>query len=126
MPGVVQIANRSRGTELASRAEVARSAWRRLIGLIGRRELPLGAGLVLPGTPWVHTALMRFPLDLVFYDRRGVVLLVVPSLAPWRLSPFCRRAGGVIELPAGAATASGTRCGDALSFSPLTSQAPLP
>ena len=83
---------------------------------MGRRTLPAGEGLYFPGTNCVHTCFMRFPIDLVFYDRGGVVLHVSHALAPWRVSRYCRGARGVIELPAGTARETATLPGDVLDF----------
>ncbi len=113
--------NLSRGTVLATQAGVAKDFWTRLVGLMGRARLAPGAGLLFPGTPSVHTCFMRFPIDLVFYGSDGAVLDVVHSLPPWRVSRYYHPAGGVVELPAGTARASGTQPGDILSFQP-----PLP
>lgn len=111
------ITNLTRGTVLAGRAETARSRWARFIGLMGRSQLPLGGGLVLPNTQGVHTHFMRFPIDLVFYDREGTVLDVFESVRPWRCSPYRWRAKGIIELPAGTVRAAGIGRGDRLTFS---------
>lgn len=108
------ISNVTQETVVASSAETARSLWKRFIGLMGRASLPPGAALVFPGEQAVHTHFMRFPLDLVFYGRDGTVLKVVEGLRPWRFSPFCFRAAGVIELPAGTIRTSRTQPGDLL------------
>jgi uncharacterized protein len=113
-----RVTNRTRGTQLAARAGLARSFRARLLGLMGRRTLPPGAGLLFPGTPWVHTCFMRFPIDAVFFGRGGVVLGVTHALAPWRVSPYCRGAQGVVELPAGTARRTRTEAGDVLDFDP--------
>src|SRR5262245_28536761 len=97
----VSIRNSTRGTVLATAATTAGNPLTRLAGLIGRASLPPGGGLVLPGVQGVHTHFMRFPIDLVFYGRDGVVLAVVEALRPWRFSPYHLRARGTIELPAG-------------------------
>ena len=67
--GETRVTNRTRGTQLAARAGRARSFRARLLGLMGRRTLPPGTGLLFPGTPWVHTCFMRLPIDAVFYGR---------------------------------------------------------
>ncbi|MBI3970786.1 MAG: DUF192 domain-containing protein [Chloroflexi bacterium] len=110
------IANTTRGAVLAHQARPADNPWTRFVGLMGQARLPEGGALVLTGTQGVHTHFMRFPIDLVFYDRDGVVVDVVHRLRPWRFSPYRRRAHGVIELPAGVAQATGTQPGDVLSF----------
>jgi uncharacterized membrane protein (UPF0127 family) len=46
------------------------------------------------------------------------VLEVAHALAPWRVSPYCRGARGVVELPAGTARGTQTEAGDVLDFDP--------
>ena len=112
------VENVTRGTTLADRAETARSPLAQLVGLMGKRELAAGSGLVFPRTRGVHTHFMRFPIDVVFYDKRGTVVDVVHALRPWRFSPYHWRAAGVVELPAGSARAARTETGDVLSIRP--------
>jgi uncharacterized membrane protein (UPF0127 family) len=50
---------------------------------------------------------MRFPIDVAFYDRAGVIFGQEHALPPWRLSTYYWRASGAVELPAGL-HASGT------------------
>ncbi len=87
-----------------------------MLGLMGRRSLARGAALVFPGEKGVHTHFMRFPIDVVFYDRAGLVVDVAHTLRPWRFSAYRRKASGVIELPAGTARATGTSVGDRLQL----------
>jgi hypothetical protein len=108
----VTVVNVTRGAILAVRAEVAASPWRRARGLLGRRALPVGAGLVLEPCAWIHSVGMAFPIDVVHLDADGRVLRVVADLRPWRLGPFVWGSRVVIELPAGIAAATGTRPGD--------------
>jgi uncharacterized membrane protein (UPF0127 family) len=82
----------------------------RLLGLAGLRAPPPGAGLLLPHTKAVHTFGMRFALDLVWLERGGRVVRVDAAVAPRRLAA-CRRAGAVLELPAGGADRAGLRPG---------------
>ena len=67
-------------------AEVARSFWARLKGLIGRRGLPPGRGLLILRCNAIHTFFMRFAIDAVFYDRQDRVVKTVRNVRPWR--PF--------------------------------------
>ena len=112
--------NLTRGGVLAAQVETARSLWGRFMGLMGRRELPDGAGLFLPGDNGIHMFFMRFPIDAVFVGRETAdgsreVVAVRRGLRPWRgMVPFVRGADGVLELPAGTIDASGTAPGDAI------------
>jgi uncharacterized membrane protein (UPF0127 family) len=97
----------------------ARRAATPLARLRGLAALPPDAiaprtALLLPRTRSVHTAGMRFPLDLVWLDRAGRVVRVDLAVGPWRLRS-CRRAVEVLELPAGSALAARLRPGATLA-----------
>jgi uncharacterized protein len=98
---------------LCDRCRVARTHRARLRGLLGRRELGPGEGLLLPSTWSVHTLLMRFPIDVVFLDRDMRVLSIRGGLRPWRAS-FHRGASGVLELAGGECERVGLVEGDAV------------
>jgi uncharacterized membrane protein (UPF0127 family) len=85
---------------------VADSVRTRLRGLLGRRELEPGEGLLLRPANSVHTAFMRFSIDVVFLDGELHVLDVVEAVEPWRLKTR-RRARAVLELGAGEAARQG-------------------
>ena len=108
----VRIVNESRGAVLATRATVADSFWSRFRGLLGRRELADGEGLVIEPCSSVHMLGMRFAVDALHLDRSGTVLRVVPGLRPNRFGPMVWRSHSVLELPAGTAAATGTVAGD--------------
>ena len=72
----------------------------RLRGLALLDELPRGVALHLPRCRSVHTLGMRFALDLVFLDARGLVVRTASEVGPGRLVG-CRRARSVLETRAG-------------------------
>ena len=49
--------------------EVASGMFDRMRGLLGRRVLPIGKGLLIEKCGSVHTVGMRFPIDVIFFDR---------------------------------------------------------
>jgi uncharacterized protein len=102
-----------RDGDVLATAEVAHTARSRRRGLLGR-DAHDGA-LVLRPCRHVHTAGMRFPIDVAFCDAEGVVLRTV-TLAPWRLSPYVRRAAFVVEAEAGAFDRWRLRAGDRLEL----------
>ncbi len=113
----LQVLNRTRGTVLATRMETAGTGASRRKGLLGRDGLAPGEGLWIVPCESVHTFFMRFAIDLVYLDRERRVRKVRSAVGPWRLSA-CFTAHSIIELPAGAATASRTQRGDLLEFTP--------
>jgi uncharacterized membrane protein (UPF0127 family) len=83
-------------------------------GLLGRRDLPRGEGILLRPAASVHTFFMRFPIDVVFLDRDDVVVGIEPHLRPWRTAGR-RGAKAVLELAAGESERRGLVVGDALA-----------
>ena len=109
-----RVLNKSKGTVVAERLRVARSLWSRFWGLMGRRDLPHGEGLLLRSTSSIHTAFMRFPIDVVFIDRSQRVVKVAPEVKPFRISLALRGARSALELPSGMAAAARVEPGDEL------------
>ena len=99
---------------LAEEAEVADTTTERLVGLIGRHEIPRGTALVLPGCRQIHTFLMRFAIDLVYVDADWRVLCTRRCISPWRFGPYCPKAAYAIELRSGTISAVGIELGDQL------------
>lgn len=87
----------------------------RMRGLIGRRGLPAGEGMLLSPAPAIHTAFMGFPIDALFLDRNLRVLDIVERLRPWRFAAR-RRAHAVLELSAGECARRGVEVGDRLEL----------
>ena len=99
------------GAAVATRLITAFDSDSRRQGLLGRRGLAAGEGLVLAPCSSIHTAFMRFPIDLVFVARDGRVLKTAVAVRPWRIR-LAWRAFAVVELPAGSLEHSGTAPGD--------------
>lgn len=65
----------------------ARSFWQKLVGLMGRKNLPKDTAMFFEGDcPSVHTCFMKFPIDVVFLDKDMKVTRVVENLKPWRMT----------------------------------------
>jgi uncharacterized membrane protein (UPF0127 family) len=117
MPAFLRAINRTRGTILCERLEKAATSLERSRGLLGRKSLEPGAGMLFIAgrlTPFLcmHMFFMRFPIDIVFLDRDGKVLKINHRLRPWRVSSLVFGAHQALELVAGSAAQSGTQPGD--------------
>ena len=108
---------RSDGSVVCERCRAAETPWARMRGLLGRRELPPGEGILLRPASSIHTWFMRFPIDAVFLDRDLVVLAVAAPLKPWRAAAR-RGARAVLELPAGESGRRGVLVGERLLHDP--------
>lgn len=111
----VTIVNTTRGTTIADTVEVADSFWSRGKGLIGRKSLPEGYGLVIRPCGSIHMFFMSIPLDVLHLDKEGRVVRVLAAIKPWRLGPVVLRGKWVVELPAGTAARTGTTSGDTVA-----------
>ena len=107
---LVRVVNRTRGSVLAERAELANNYWTRFMGLMGRRELAPGGGLVLQPGGGIHMWFMRIALDVIHVDKQDRVTHVLRNIKPWRFGPLFVGNKCAIELPVGAA--DGTQIGD--------------
>jgi uncharacterized membrane protein (UPF0127 family) len=112
------IVNKTRGTVVCERAEIASTPWRRTRGLLGRDGLKAGEGMLIEPAPSIHSAFMRFEFDAVFLDRNLEVLKVVERIRPFR-AHSARHARKVLELAAGEASRRGVQVGDLLAVEPL-------
>lgn len=108
----MRVINLTRNKELAHTVIMADSFLARFKGLMGRPGLAPGWCLVLKPCRAVHTMFMRFAIDILFVDRKGMVVRTVAGLPPFRLSGAVRDAHLVIEFSAGTLAPSGTSAGD--------------
>jgi uncharacterized membrane protein (UPF0127 family) len=110
----LRVTNPSKGTILADRAEEATGFFPRFLGLMGRKELPMGAGLHIRPCNSIHTFFMRIAIDALFLSEDGTIVKLHHALPPWRATGIYFSAKSVLELPAGTASASQTSEGDRL------------
>lgn len=116
--GWLSAQNQTKGILLGNRIGVADTSLSRFIGLLGRRGLNLGEGLLIRPSNGVHTLGMRFVIDVLMLDRSGVVLAVHERLRPFRMTRINWRVSSALELPAGTIANSNTTIGDQLVFEP--------
>ncbi len=110
------ITNSERETHLGEAIEVAQTASQKVKGLLGRECLEAGQGLLFKGAGSLHTMFMRFPIDIIYADKRGKVIKLAQDVRPFKLVAAPLRCYYAVELPAGAIEASKTRVGDHLIF----------
>ena len=104
---------REDGSIVCERCVLADTALARTRGLLGRRQLPSGEGILLRPASSVHMAFMRFAIDAVFLDKELHVLKIASNLRPWRVAGS-RGAKAVLEIASGEAARRGISVGDRL------------
>ena len=104
------------GRVIVERCLLADWPFARMRGLLGRKELPSGEGILLRPAGSVHTFFMRFPIDVVFLDRDLRVVSFAERVQPWK-ARGARGAKAVLELAAGEIARCELGAGDTLSLS---------
>ena len=95
----VLVNQRTRET-VATSVELAATRQSRRRGLLGRSHLDAAAAMMLVPCAVVHTAFMRFPIDVVVIDRQGFAVKVMTDVRPWSIVGALR-GHAVIEMAAG-------------------------
>lgn len=95
-----RIINQKTNICLFSKVSKTHTIWERMRGLLGRHALDANQGLLIEPCPSVHTIGMRYPIDVVFLDRKGTVQKIVECLKPLRMTA-CKQAYSALELAAG-------------------------
>ncbi len=116
MPRHVGVRNATRDTVIADRARVASSLGDRMVGLLATPQVLPGEGLLIERTSSIHMFFMRYPIDVVFFDKNGRVTKLVHQLKPWRIVPWAPGARDCLELRAGALDGTETQVGDQLEI----------
>ena len=119
----VLVRNQTRDTVLGHSVDIADSSETRRVGLLKHERLEPGEGLWITPCESVHTFFMKFPIDLVYLDKKRKVRKVRHRVPPWRLS-MCLTAHSILELPAGTAEQTGTLKGDVLTIEKLDIEKP--
>lgn len=108
--------NLDTGSVVATTVAVADTRATRAVGLLNRSVFEPGEGLWIVPSRGVHTWWMRFPIDIVALDEDGVVIDSVANMKPWRIRLPRRGTAGVLELPVGSLSRSGTSIGHRIAF----------
>jgi uncharacterized membrane protein (UPF0127 family) len=114
----VKVRNETRNTVLAEAADLANTSATRRTGLLKHERLEPGDGLWIVPCESVHTFFMKFPIDLVYLDKKRKVRKVRHAVPSWRLSA-CLTAHSVLELPAGTVERTGPMVCDELAVEKL-------
>jgi hypothetical protein len=119
MDRVVRIVNRTRGTLLSSRSEVAATWWSGFAP-VGLRGPEAEGGVLVERCDAVHTWGVRHEVDVIFIDVQGRVLELRPKMKPWSVSRRIPGARYALRVPEGTIEMSGTSVGDVLTWTTAT------
>jgi uncharacterized membrane protein (UPF0127 family) len=95
----------------------AKGFFGRLRGLMYSKELPEGDALLIEPCDSIHTFGMRFPIDVLFLDAKGVIIKALHSLKPGKVIRPVRGGCAVLEMNAGSLPPEVDLEGKAVKFS---------
>lgn len=102
------------GILIADKVYVADSYFKRLRGLLGKKQLQPGEGLLLTKVSSVHCFFMKFTIDVV-YLTSDMVVTGIETIPPWHVGKWIRGTAHTLELEAGKAQTL-IKKGDILHF----------
>ena len=101
---------------MGTRITIANTSLTRLIGLVGRRGLDSGCGLLIRPSSGIHTFGMLFSIDVVALSKDLRVLKLWHRLAPFRMTSVNLKTHSMLELPAGQISNCRMQVGDQLEL----------
>lgn len=114
----MRLVNTTNGKVLADCIIFAKDFLARIKGFLGRKELKWGEALWIEPCISIHTIGMRFPIDVIFLDRKNSVIALRKALPPYRVTPLFFKAIIAVELPSGIIDFTSTRIGDKVKIIP--------
>ena len=94
----------------------ARSMMERMRGLLGRKGLPAGTGMLIDPCGSIHTFYMKFDLDVVFLDSEDRVVKLQKSIGPGRMAFGGYSARKILEMESGKVDMQRIREGSQVKF----------
>jgi hypothetical protein len=102
--------------EKVFKLEIADTFLKRFLGLMGRKKIPAGQGLLILPCNSIHMLFMRFSIDAVYVDENFIVKKIVRNLPAWIGMSICSGAHAVIELAVGEADRLNFQIGSKIIF----------
>ncbi len=81
----MKLINLKTNESLLEDVRMATSFWDRCKGLLGTSEIQKNHGLWINPCRSIHTFFMKYPIDVIFFDKKLRVTRVVENAVPWRL-----------------------------------------
>ena len=94
---MMKVINDATGEIILEDLQVADTFLKRFLGLMGKKDLPSGAGLKIEPCSSIHTFNMKFPIDVLFLSEDHRVLKVVRGMKPGKAGSVVKKSRYVIE-----------------------------
>jgi len=88
---------------IADKVTLADGFFARFKGLMGKKSLDVGEGLLLSPCSSIHCFFMKITIDAVYLSK-DMTVLGIETLAPWKLGGYIKHTAHVLELSADSAS----------------------
>ena len=92
-----KLINERTGEVILEDLQIADTFYARFRGLMGRPSIPENAGLMIKPCNSVHCFFMKFPIDVIFVDKKDRVVHIAEGMKPGSISPMVKKTKYVIE-----------------------------
>ncbi|MDD4689641.1 MAG: DUF192 domain-containing protein [Eubacteriales bacterium] len=89
----------------------------RLTGLMPKKTLVDGEGMILKPCKQVHTYFMGYSIDVIFLTEENRIIYLQSNMEPGRVSSYIKKANSVLEVPEGTINKWTLKVGDVLDIS---------
>jgi len=101
---------------IAKNVSIANNFYKRLKGLLCKKELNSGEGLLIYPCKQVHTFGMKFHIDAVFVSPLAKVVHIEHNMPRGKVSQYVKGANQVLELKGGTAKEKNILVGQTIKF----------
>lgn len=101
---------------IVDRVKIADNPISRTIGLLNKKNLGKGEGLLLKPCNGVHSFFMRFNFDAIYLNKDNSIIFLEENIKPNRILPILKNAKTVLELPANTISEFNIQVFDELEF----------
>jgi uncharacterized membrane protein (UPF0127 family) len=98
---MMKVIHTDSGKVLGEQVKLADGMLARMKGLMFIDKMEGFDGLILDPCNSIHNFFVRFPIDVIFMDRKNKVVKVIKEFRPWAISRIYFSASKTLELPAG-------------------------
>jgi len=90
--------NKGRNELVLNNVMIAGNFFDKLFGLIFKKRLKNGEGLLIENCRSIHTFGMRYRIDAVYLNGDNMVLAIFQDIKPFRVTPLIKNASKVLEV----------------------------
>jgi uncharacterized membrane protein (UPF0127 family) len=101
---------------IVQKCNIANTFFKRLKGLLGKKDFPENEGLYIPKCNSIHMFFMKFPIDVLFLDQNKQIVFLLEDFSPWKIKSPVKKAIATLELPSGTIKKHSLKVGDNIDF----------